>query len=355
MQNIVNNRFLRFSMIILKAYQPHWKIDLQEEKDLLSNLNIENIIKIEHIGSTAIKGILSKPVIDILIGVKDLNAFTNTDIQQIESLGYRYNAVFETVFPFRRYFQKENSEKVRTHQIHLVNYPSQWYEKHILFRSYLHHYNDVAKEYEALKMELVKRFDNTIDYANAKNDFCQKIDQKAFMDFNINTPFLESERLLAFIPQLACHNDYATMLENAEFRKAYGVAYSFAEALVRLSSDMDYWNQYAFAPLMWYEKKTHNYVGRGGLKLFRRNPNDNFEVELTYQIKREHWNQGFAQEIGRSSISYAFDVLNLDNIICFTAHNNYSSLRVMQKLGFVFEEDFVHAEVTHKLHRLLKP
>jgi GrpB-like predicted nucleotidyltransferase (UPF0157 family)/RimJ/RimL family protein N-acetyltransferase len=342
-------------MITLKTYNSNWENDFQKEKDNLFNLGIANIVKIEHIGSTAIRGILSKPVIDILVGVKDLNALTTIDIQRIESLGYRYNAVFETVFPFRRYFQKENSEGERSHQIHLVNYPSQWYEKHILFRNYLRHYNNSAKEYEALKIELVKQCDNTIDYANAKNEFCQGIDKTAFMDFEVNSPFLESERLLAFIPQLACHDDYGTMLENAEFRKAYGVAYSYEEALLRLKSDMDYWNQYAFAPFMWYEKKTHNYVGRGGLKLFRRNPTNDFEVELTYQIKREHWNQGCAQEMGLSSINYAFNILNLDNIICFTAHDNYSSLRVMQKLGFVFEEDFVHAGVIHKLHRLLKP
>ncbi|WP_419419764.1 GNAT family N-acetyltransferase [Legionella sp. D16C41] len=349
------NTSFKFSMITLKAYNPNWKIQFQEEKTSLFNLGIANIIKIEHIGSTAIKGILAKPVIDILIGVNNLNTFTTTDIQQIESLGYRYNDAFETIFPFRRYFQKENSEGIRSHQIHLVNYPSQWYERHILFRNYLRHYSNIAKEYEALKVRLAKQFDNTIDYANAKSNFCQEIDKRAFMDFKINSPFLESERLLAFIPQLACYNDYAFMLNDAEFCQVYGVSYTYEDALLRLQSDITYWNQYAFAPFMWYDKKTHDYVGRGGLKLFKQNPSDDFEVELTYQIKRDYWNQGFAEEIGRIAINYAFNVLSLSNIICFTAYNNYPSLKVMKKLGFIFEKDFVHAGVTHKLHRLLKP
>jgi RimJ/RimL family protein N-acetyltransferase len=213
-------------------------------------------------------------------------------------------------------------------------------------------HHDFAEAYEALKIELTKQFDNTIDYANAKNEFCQAMDKKAFMDFDVNHPFLESNRLLAFIPQLACHEDYASMLQNVEFCKAYGVAYTPEEALVRLQSDMDHWNQYAMAPLMWYEKKTHAYVGRGGLKLFRRDGQKDFETELTYQIKREHWNRGFASEIGMACIDYAATVLHLKNIICFTAKSNLSSLRVMQKLGFVFEEDFIHAGITHKLHRL---
>lgn len=341
-------------MITLKTYNPNWGNDFQKEKESLVNLGIANIIKIEHIGSTAIKGILAKPVIDILVGVRDLNAFTIKDIQGIESLGYCYNSVFETIFPFRRYFQKENSAGERSHQIHLVNYPSQWYAKHLLFRNYLRHDNNSAKEYEALKIKLAKQFDNSIDYANAKNDFCQGIDQKAFMDFKTNPPFLESEHLLAFIPQLACHSDYGAMLADEEFCKAYGVTYSYEDALLRLGSDMNYWNQYAFAPFMWYEKKRHHYVGRGGLKIFKRTLEEEFEVELTYQIKREYWNQGFAQEMGRNSINYAFDVLHLNRLICFTAYNNYSSLQVMQKLGFIFEEDFIHAGIRHKLHRLLR-
>jgi GrpB-like predicted nucleotidyltransferase (UPF0157 family)/RimJ/RimL family protein N-acetyltransferase len=340
-------------MITLIPYKTTWKKNFDKEKASLCNLGIDNITRIKHIGSTSIPGMFAKPVIDILIGVKNLDNFATAEVQRIESLGYRYNPTFETIFPFRRYFQKENSEGLRTHQIHLVHYPSQWYEKHILFRDYLRCHDQVAKAYAELKIELAKQFDNTIDYANAKNDFCQEVDRQAFCNFDINRPFLESERLYGFIPQLACHDDYVTMCSNPEFSKVYGIAYTYKEALLRLKSDMNHWNQYAFGPLMWYEKQSHTYVGRGGPKLFKRTGQDNDEVELTYQVKREFWNKGFASEMGVSSVIYAVDDLNLNNLICFAAYNNNSSLRVMQKLGFVFEEDFIHANVIHKLHRLV--
>ena len=320
------------------------------EKDRLLSLDIYQVIKIEHIGSTAIPGIYAKPVIDILIGVKDLNAFTDNDIQKIESLEYRYNPVFESVLPYRRYFQKENEQGERTHQIHLVNFPSQWYEKHILFRDYLQKYSDIAKTYESLKSILAKQFDNTIDYANEKNVFCRDIDKKAFLDFTINKPFIETERLIGLIPQLACHDNYALMLSNAEFIQCYGVSYNKQKALERLESDINHWNQHGFAPWMWYDKKTHHYVGRGGLKTF--NLNQQTEIELTYQIQRKYWGQGLSVEIGSASIDYAFNQLNLKDIICFTAYNNHQSLRVMKKLGFYFENDFIHADIVHKLHRM---
>ena len=166
----------------------------------------------------------------------------------------------------------------------------------------------------------------------------------------MNKPFIETERLIGFIPQLACHDDYADMLSNKDFIACYGVSYNKEKVLVRLESDINHWNKQGFAPWMWYDKKTHQYVGRGGLKTFLLNQKN--EVELTYQIKRDYWGQGLSVEMGLASIDYAFKKLHLDSLICFTAHNNHQSLRVMQKLGFIFTNDFVHADIIHKLHRI---
>jgi GrpB-like predicted nucleotidyltransferase (UPF0157 family)/RimJ/RimL family protein N-acetyltransferase len=311
-------------------------------------LPLNNLVNIEHIGSTAIPDIDAKPVIDILIGVKEIDVFSSEDIRHIESLGYRYNAVFETICPHRRYFQKDDIHGNRTHQIHVVSYPFPWYEKHILFRDYLCVNPSIAKEYEHLKRQLAAQFDDTVPYANAKNEFCQAIDKMAFCNFKINKPLIETERLIAFIPQLACHEAYAHMLSNAEFIKCYGVSYNHEEAFARLESDITHYNQYAFAPWMWYDKLTHAYVGRGGFKRFVFN--EQSEVELTYQIERAYWGKGIALEIGQAAIDYAVQHLSFKKPICFTAHNNHQSLQVIRKLGFAFENDFEHAGVTHKLH-----
>ncbi|WP_019215224.1 bifunctional GrpB family protein/GNAT family N-acetyltransferase [Legionella tunisiensis] len=336
-------------MITLLPHNPAWKAAFGIAKQQLLQLDIKNIIQVEHIGSTAISGIYAKPVIDILIGVKSLSEFTSEDIQKIESLGYRYNQVFETVFPHRRYFQKDNEYGERTHQIHLVNYPSSWYEQHLLFRDYLRVYPGIAKEYEALKLNLTKIHDNTIEYANAKSELCQAIGKKAFLHFGVNKPIIETPRLIAFIPQVACHEDYTIMLSNPEFIQCYGVSYNENQALNRLESDMTHYNQYGFAPWMWYDKETHNFVGRGGLKTVVLNEKE--DVELTYQIAQVYWGKGLAFEMGQASLDYAEKHLNLASIICFTAHTNYPSLRVMEKIGFKFEFDFEHAGITHKFHR----
>lgn len=169
------------------------------------------------------------------------------------------------------------------------------------------------------------------------------------LPFGVNKPLIETPRLIAFIPQLACHEDYAKMLANPEFIQCYGVSYNETQALHRLESDMTHYNQYGFAPWMWYDKETFSFVGRGGLKSFVFDNKE--EVELTYQIAQSYWGKGLAFEMGQASLDYAEKHLDLASTICFTAYNNYPSLRVMEKLGFKFEVDFEHAGITHKLHR----
>lgn len=67
-------------MITLLPHNTAWQAAFELEKKQLLQLDIKNIIQVEHIGSTAISGIHAKPVIDILIGVKCLREFTSEDI-----------------------------------------------------------------------------------------------------------------------------------------------------------------------------------------------------------------------------------------------------------------------------------
>jgi len=76
------------------------------------------VLRIEHIGSTAVDGLTAKPVIDIQVGVRSLEA-NPTIIKAMESLGYSYISEFEVEMTFRRNFRKTHDGR-RTHQVHLV-------------------------------------------------------------------------------------------------------------------------------------------------------------------------------------------------------------------------------------------
>ncbi|MEO8402098.1 MAG: GrpB family protein [Gammaproteobacteria bacterium] len=166
-------------MIYLSPYNPEWPDLFAAEKELLLRFAGQYIAVIEHIGSTAIPSISAKPVIDIMIGVNKLSDVTDEAIQALEKQGYNYIKKYEIEMPYRRYFQKNDSQGNRTHQIHLVKIHGDFWNRHLLFRDFLRTHPEDAKNYEKLKLDLANKFDDTNEYAKAKTDFCNKIHAKA--------------------------------------------------------------------------------------------------------------------------------------------------------------------------------
>lgn len=84
-------------------------------------------------------------------------------------------------------------------------------------------------------------------------------------------------------------------------------------------------------------------------------------VEIGWRLSAKHWNKGYAIEAAKAVVEYAFAVLNLKEIIAFTAVANVRSRRVMEKLGMHHDplDDFEHPKLNktsplcrHVLYRL---
>jgi GrpB-like predicted nucleotidyltransferase (UPF0157 family) len=165
--------------IYLAPYSKEWPNEFEKEKALLLREIGTWVQDIQHIGSTAIPGLAAKPVIDIMIGVRSLQEADQYCISRIEKLGYTYIQKYEAEVPQRRYFQKTTSDGARTHQIHLVEIGSDWWERHLLFRDYLRSHPEAAREYEELKKSLAKKHSDTNEYAAAKTAFIRQIENKA--------------------------------------------------------------------------------------------------------------------------------------------------------------------------------
>jgi GrpB-like predicted nucleotidyltransferase (UPF0157 family) len=163
--------------VTLAAYSSTWPQLFDREKVLLSQAT-SLPVDIEHIGSTAVAGLIAKPIIDIMIGVPDF-AQIDIPVPEIQALNYEYVAQYEDQMPFRRYFTKVQNG-VRTHQIHMVAVKSTFWMRHLRFRDYLRTHPETAAEYAALKRELAKReWETANDYADAKTDFIRKIEAMA--------------------------------------------------------------------------------------------------------------------------------------------------------------------------------
>jgi ribosomal-protein-alanine N-acetyltransferase len=65
------------------------------------------------------------------------------------------------------------------------------------------------------------------------------------------------------------------------------------------------------------------------------------EVELAFLIDKARWGQGFATEAALAICRYARERLHLQRLICLVMQGNTASVRVAEKVGMVYERDFI--------------
>ena len=128
------------------SYNSNWKDMYKEESEKIKNVLSDIIIDIHHIGSTAIPGIKAKPVIDILVEVKDIERVDQYS-HKMKELGYE--AMGEYGIPKRRFFRKGGNN--RTHHIHIFQAGNEEIERHINFKEYLIAHPDKAREYSKFR------------------------------------------------------------------------------------------------------------------------------------------------------------------------------------------------------------
>ncbi len=137
-----------------------------------------------------------------------------------------------------------------------------------------------------------------------------------------------------------------------EFLPAIGNRES-TEASVR--KIMQHYDEYGFCLYAVELKSTHEFIGWVGLAIPSFEAHFTPAVEIGWRLSSNHWNQGYATEAAKAILDYAFNILDLNEVVSFTAVNNKPSRRVMEKIGLFHhqEEDFDHPrlEKTHPLCR----
>lgn len=157
--------------IELSAYDVAWPEQFQAEKAVLEQgLSPWLAGPIEHVGSTAVPGLIAKPVIDIMVAVEGLQA-SKPAIQKAEALGYCYWPYKANVM---HWFCKP-SDEYRTHHLHLVPFASELWQARIGFRDALIRDRQLADEYAKLKTGLAKQHRNDREaYTEGKTEFIKQ-------------------------------------------------------------------------------------------------------------------------------------------------------------------------------------
>ncbi|MEE3451193.1 MAG: GrpB family protein [Acutalibacteraceae bacterium] len=164
---------LKRGTVLLEDHQPEWDISAQQTIRTIKSILQENAVDICHVGSTSIKSIPAKPIIDIAAGVIDLDAVLAKKEELAEkNIIFRFEERPEHLLFVCGDFENDS----RTHHIHVVLYNSKEWNDYINFSDYLNQNENAAQEYAALKKELAKKYPNDrIAYTNGKSRFIQKI------------------------------------------------------------------------------------------------------------------------------------------------------------------------------------
>ena len=151
-------------------YDPEWPAQFEAEKRRIEGVLGDLAIEVHHMGSTAIPGLAAKPIIDIMIVVRKLDAAQC--IAPLKELGYTFVDHPENVD--RRFFRKGHHP--RTHHVHIVEQNSQALKEHLAFRDALRNDPQLRDQYAALKYDLAERHQNDrAQYTESKTEFVKRV------------------------------------------------------------------------------------------------------------------------------------------------------------------------------------
>jgi GrpB-like predicted nucleotidyltransferase (UPF0157 family) len=163
--------------IALTDYSNKWPgLYAAEAKVITDAFSPTKIIRIDHIGSTAIPGLKAKPTIDMLVQISE-----QVDIQKLknvfQSLGYLINARPENPPPHLTFVKGYTPQGFQGQAYHVhIRYAGDWDE--IRFRDYLMQHKEVAMEYESLKSALAKKYPTDREaYTGAKTEWIERINK----------------------------------------------------------------------------------------------------------------------------------------------------------------------------------
>lgn len=159
------------SHTILLPYQNSWREKFDKEKSKLLEIFRNKATAIEHIGSTSIQGLSSKPIVDIAVLIEKAEK-GNEFGESLKELGYWHDEASSS--GERHFFRKGDPT-----EFHLsIAYKDRggFWDRQILFRDYVREHDDLRDEYARLKDSLLRNDPTGKDsYITGKSDFVNKV------------------------------------------------------------------------------------------------------------------------------------------------------------------------------------
>lgn len=169
---------LQRGTVKLVAYNPAWEKSFAKEAKKIAAVFSDDALDIQHVGSTAIPGIVAKPIVDIGVTVSSLKQ-ARKYIDSLQAIGYTLK--LNDPRAERLFFTKGPEEK-RTHYLHIGESDHDYIADMVTFRDYLRNNPDEAHKYSELKKKLAVAYaDKREVYTAQKEAFVKNILEKTIL------------------------------------------------------------------------------------------------------------------------------------------------------------------------------
>ena len=166
--------------VVIADYDPCWPQWFEQESaNLQTILPKDLVLRIEHVGSTAIPGMAAKPVIDMLVEISSFDCAKAIAIPRLQERGYEYIWRSDRPPGHMMFIKRASPNGPRTHHLHMAPVEHKLWER-VYFRDYLRTAPEEAHRYAQLKRDLVNRFPTDREaYTNGKSAYVKLITAKA--------------------------------------------------------------------------------------------------------------------------------------------------------------------------------
>lgn len=192
--DLTPEEFQKTFPITLEAHRPDYAQRYAEEKArILQTVGEETVVRMNHIGSSAIPGLIAKPIIDMLMEV-DGACRISALLEKLKAIGYGEEVLTRKEDPFRILAVKGMSYDGFADKVFFlhIRYAGDWEE--LYFRDYLLAHPEAAQAYGELKEKILREIrEGKIErmpggqpngYSAAKLAFVQKVSQEAKKEFS---------------------------------------------------------------------------------------------------------------------------------------------------------------------------
>ena len=161
--------------VTLEPHDPKWAESYETEGLKLLEAFGDSVREIEHIGSTAVAGLVANPIIDVMVGVDSLEAVSH-HVVSLQQIGYEYMG--EAGVEERFFFRKRDGQAF---DVSVVVYQGERWRRNLLFRDYLREHPEEAERYGELKQRIVEEngIDRSAEYSARKSAFIDEVIERA--------------------------------------------------------------------------------------------------------------------------------------------------------------------------------